>query len=64
MLPDGDIDELNAFLRKYLDDNFMLSFIEDVKKGVVYSFEKSIEKKKDVIELIRANRGVRRGRTR
>ena len=43
MLPDGDIDELNAFLRKYLDDNFMLSFIEDVKKGVVYSFEKSTE---------------------
>ena len=58
MLPDGDIDELNAFLRKYLDDNFMLSFIEDVKKGVVYSFEKSIEKKKDVIELIRANRAA------
>lgn len=58
MLPDGNIDELNAFLRKYLDDNFMLSFIEDVKKGVVYSFEKSIEKKKDVIELIRANRAA------
>lgn len=36
----------------------MLSFIEDVKKGIVYSFEKSIEKKKDVIELIRANRAA------
>ena len=36
-LPEMPIAELDVYLRKYLDDNFMLSFIEDAKKGVIYS---------------------------
>lgn len=31
-LPTDSVEELNKFLRKYLDDNFMLAFIDDVKK--------------------------------
>ncbi len=49
-LPDMPIEELNDYLRKYLDDNFMLSFIADAEKalrhtaGVSYAnMEKAIE---------------------
>lgn len=54
-LPDMEIDELNAFLRKYLDDNFMLHFIEEAKKGVVYSNARSVENKKSAIKIIDEN---------
>lgn len=51
-LPDVPTEELNVFLRKYLDDNFMLDFIADEKKGLEYSFNQSLEQKKVVIETI------------
>lgn len=51
-LPDMPTEELNVFLRKYLDDNFMLDFIADEKKGLEYSFNQSLEQKKVVIETI------------
>lgn len=51
-LPDMPTQELNAFLRKYLDDNFMLDFIADEKKGLEHSFSQSIEQKKAVIYSI------------
>ena len=35
-LPKLPTDELNVYLRRYLDDNFMLAFIEDEKKGLEY----------------------------
>lgn len=54
-LPDMEIDELNAFLRKYLDDNFMLYFIEEAKKGVLYSNARSVENKKAAVKLIEEN---------
>lgn len=54
-LPDMEIDELNAFLRKYLDDNFMLHFIEEAKKGVLYSNARSVENKKAAVKLIEEN---------
>ncbi len=57
-LPTESVAELNKFLRKYLDDNFMLDFISDAKQGIVYSFNQSLEKKKNVIELIRSERNV------
>ncbi len=57
-LPTESVAELNKFLRKYLDDNFMLDFISDAKQGIVYSFNQSLEKKKNVIELIRSKRNV------
>ncbi len=57
-LPDMEMKELNVFLRKYLDDNFMLSFIEDSKKGVEYSFKQSLAQKQVVIDEIEAKRSV------
>ena len=33
----SSVDELNAFLRKYLDDHFMLDFIADAKQALTYS---------------------------
>ena len=57
-LPTESVAELNKFLRKYLDDNFMLDFISDAKQGIVYSFNQSLEKKKSVVELISSKRGV------
>lgn len=57
-LPDMPIEELNAYLHKYLDDNFMLAFIEDEKKGIVYSFEQSLKQKQVVIDTIAQYRDV------
>ncbi len=57
-LPTESVAELNKFLRKYLDDNFMLDFISDAKQGIVYSFNQSLEKKKGVVELVKSKRSV------
>lgn len=57
-LPSGNVDELNVFLRKYLDDNFMLEFIEMAKAGIKYSADKSYEEKKKAVDFIKKNRNV------
>ncbi|MDY6077939.1 MAG: oligopeptide/dipeptide ABC transporter ATP-binding protein [Eubacteriales bacterium] len=57
-LPEGSVEELNKFLRQYLDGNFMLDFICDAKQGIVYSYNRSIEKKKAVIETLKEKRTV------
>ena len=36
-LPDMPMDELNAYLLKYLDDNFMLKFLQDAEGALEYS---------------------------
>ena len=51
-LPDMSVEELNVFLRKYLDDDFMLDFIALARKGIVRSFELSCDGKRAVIGLI------------
>ncbi len=51
-LPEMPVEELNAFLRKYLDDNFMLAFIDDCAKALTYSFNQSLEQKQVVIDAI------------
>ncbi len=51
-VPDMPVDELNVFLRKYLDDNFMLDFISYAKEGIKLSFARSLEGKKKTVELI------------
>ena len=55
-LPAVDTAELNVFLRQYLDEHFMLSFIEDAKLAVEYSFERSNQAKEKVIEAITEKR--------
>lgn len=36
-LPDLPVDELNEYLLKYLDDNFMLNFLKDAEQAIAYS---------------------------
>jgi oligopeptide/dipeptide ABC transporter ATP-binding protein len=44
-LPEIDTDQLNEMLRNYIDDNFMLAFIQDVKKAIIYSHNRTIAAK-------------------
>ena len=48
-----DVNKLNDMTRKYLDDNFMLAFIELGEKGLQKAFDVSIEAKKNT--LVKAN---------
>ena len=57
-LPEMPVAELNAFLRKYLDDNFMLDFISLAKEGIKHSYFNSVEGKKEVLEIIPEVRAV------
>ena len=41
-LPEMSVEELNKFLRKYLDDNFMLDFIKLAEEGIKYSATRSV----------------------
>lgn len=47
---DMDIDELTAMTRKYLDDNFMLAFIDKGAKAIAYNHNRSLELKKIILE--------------
>jgi len=51
------VEELNAMTREYLDRNFMIDFLGMEEQGVRYSFENALEKKKQVVETLKAARG-------
>lgn len=51
-LPEKPIEELNAYLHEYLDNNFMLEFIRTAKQGMIYSANRSTELKKTAIKVI------------
>lgn len=57
-LPETDVVSLNEYLRRYLDENFMLDFIEHAKNGLIYSHGKSIERKKEALETISSHKSV------
>ena len=57
-MPDLPVPELNAFLRKYLDDNFMLDFIAETKKALIWSAEKSAGEKLEAVNLLKEKRPV------
>jgi len=57
-LPDMPVEELNVYLRKYLDDNFMLKFIADAKQGLMLSAEKAYAKKTEAIGVLTENRAA------
>ena len=57
-LPNVPTEELNVFLRKYLDDNFMLAFIEDAKKGLTHSYHTSLNQQEATLDLIAELRPV------
>ncbi len=60
-LPDMPVDELNRFMRKYLDDNFMLDFIANAKCGLMYSAEMADGKKREAIAVLEAEKGAFEG---
>lgn len=51
-LPELSVEELNKFLRKYLDDNFMLEFIARAEQGLKYSAARSLEFKKKAVTVL------------
>ncbi len=57
-LPEKPIEELNSYLRQYLDEHFMLNFIERAKKGISYSRNKSMEARRQVIALVKEHKHV------
>ncbi len=50
--PDMPVEELNEFTHKILDDEFMLSYIQDLEKGVLNAFDAKKEAKKLAIEKL------------
>ena len=57
-IPNMPVSKLNAFMRKYLDDHFMLDFIADTKVAVMFSAKRICEKKQMAIELLKSHRAV------
>ncbi len=51
-LPEMEIDELNKFMRRYLDDHFMINFLSMAGEGVRYADQQSIELMKKAIAVI------------
>ncbi len=61
-VPDISVEELNALTRKVLDDEFMLSYISDLEKGVYNAFTdkkdaklKAIEKMNEMLSYLNDN---------
>ena len=52
----ASVEELNVYLRKYLDDNFMLSFIADARKAVAYSAQVAKKEMGEAMEFLRKYR--------
>lgn len=51
-LPELSVEELNKFLRKYLDEHFMLDFISVAAEGLKASRTRSTKSKKETVGLI------------
>lgn len=52
-LPKMGVSELNAYLRKYLDDNFMTDFIANAQKAIAYSAGRTYKAKEEAIKILR-----------
>ena len=57
-LPNMPIPELNDYLHRYLDENFMLDFIANAKQGLIYSDAKSLKEKREAIESLKSHKSV------
>ena len=56
--PMSSVEELNAFLRKYLDDHFMLDFIADAKQALTYSAQVAKREMGEAMEALAKYRPV------
>ena len=54
-VPSMPVEELNAFLREYMDKEFMLDFIADAKKGLVYSADCAYQNMETAVAALRAS---------
>lgn len=52
-MPEMPVSELNVYLRKYLDENFMFDFIEEAKKGILYSADGCYRAKEAAIAALK-----------
>lgn len=52
-LPKLEVEELNKYLRDYLDEHFMLDFISDTKKALEYSASLSYQRKEEALAALR-----------
>ena len=50
------VEELNEFCLDYLNENFMLEYLDMAQKGVEYSYRTALEKKKSVIDELKEDR--------
>lgn len=57
-LPQLPMEKLNVFLRKYLDEHFMLDFMANVKQALMYSANASYKEKAEAIEFLKKHRPV------
>ena len=55
-IPELPIPELNKYLRKYLDEHFMLDFIENVEKAIRHSAQRSVDNMAIAIQALKENR--------
>ncbi|MBQ7326413.1 MAG: ABC transporter ATP-binding protein [Clostridia bacterium] len=55
-IPELDIPELNKYLRKYLDEHFMLDFIENVQNAVKSSAQRSVDNMAIAIQQLKEKR--------
>ncbi len=54
-LPKLPPEELHTYLREYMDKEFMLNFIADAKKGLIYASETSFKNMEEAIKAMRAS---------
>ena len=57
-IPEMDVDALNDYLLKYLDDSFMLDFIADAKKGLQYIAAASYKDIEEAIAVLKEYKAV------
>jgi len=57
-LPDMPIPELNDFLLKYLDQNFMLEFLDNAQKALEFTAARSYDNMEKAIGVLEAQRSV------
>lgn len=57
-IPEMPVSELNQKMRGYLDNDFMLDFIDNVKQALEKSAKRSAESKKNAIQLFEAKRDI------
>ena len=57
-LPEMSVEELNVYLRKYLDEHFMLDFIADAKRALIHSADEAEAGMRAAIALLREKQSL------